>query len=285
VIYERPHPGFPIRIAVVLSLGIPAGFWSLWLWDMLHSYFPIYKIALDLEDLRSKAKSLKGSSSSYSRPPQVSEPSAEDFTVLLKMIHKKCLEYGLIDTSDMAKRILDGDAPETYADMSSHLDHLNGSLSNQLQKEAVFRVAPELKKYYEQDDLFGPEVSAAFPSCDRDIRKAGSCYALGQEDACVHHLMLVLERGLNVLATKLDVPYERTNWQNIIEQNAKKLKLRGAEFEFHREANAQFGFLKDAYRNHSEHARDDYYDMPKARSILDHVRDFMQALEKGGLTE
>jgi hypothetical protein len=97
--------------------------------------------------------------------------------------------------------------------------------------------------------------------------------------------MLVLERGLNALATKLDVPYERTNWQNIIEQNAKKLKSRGVEFEFHREANAQFGFLKDAYRNHSEHARDDYYDMAKALSILDHVRDFMQALEKGGLSE
>jgi hypothetical protein len=43
--------------------------------------------------------------------------------------------------------------------------------------------------------------------------------------------------------------------------------------------------LKDAYRNHSEHARDNPYDMDKARSILNHVRDFMQALEKGGLSE
>jgi hypothetical protein len=41
--------------------------------------------------------------------------------------------------------------------------------------------------------------------------------------------------------------------------------------------------LKDAYRNHSEHARDNPYDMDKARSILNHVRDFMQPLEKGGL--
>ena len=49
--------------------------------------------------------------------------------------------------------------------------------------------------------------------------------------------------------------------------------------------NSQFGWLKDAYRNHSEHARDDHYDMPKALSILNHVRGFMQALEKGGLTE
>jgi len=41
----------------------------------------------------------------------------------------------------------------------------------------------------------------------------------------------------------------------------------------------------NAYRNHSEHARDDHYDTPKALSILNHVRGFMQALEKGGLSE
>jgi hypothetical protein len=99
--------------------------------------------------------------------------------------------------------------------------------------------------------------------------------------------MLVLERGLNALAAKVGVPYQRTNWQNIIDQIASKLKSapRGAERDFFIEVNTQFGFLKDAYRNHSEHARDDYYDLPKALSILNHVRGFMQALEKGGLSE
>jgi hypothetical protein len=99
--------------------------------------------------------------------------------------------------------------------------------------------------------------------------------------------MLVLERGLNVLATKVEVSYERTNWQTIIDGISTKLKSlpRGPDLNFYREVNAQFGFLKDAYRNHSEHARDDHYDMPKALSILNHVREFMQALEKGGLSE
>jgi hypothetical protein len=40
-----------------------------------------------------------------------------------------------------------------------------------------------------------------------------------------------------------------------------------------------------AYRNHSEYARDNPYDMDKAWSILNHVRDFMQPLQKGGLSE
>jgi hypothetical protein len=165
--------------------------------------------------------------------------------------------------------------------------NLNDSVSHELEKEAVFRVAPERKDYFEQDAPFGPKVSAAFPSCERDIRKAGSCYALEQEDACVHYLMFVLERGLNTLAAKVGVPYQRSNWQNIINQIASKLKSapKGTERDFYVEVNAQFGFLKDAYRNHSEHARDDRYDMPKALSILNHVLGFMQALEKGGLSK
>jgi hypothetical protein len=171
--------------------------------------------------------------------------------------------------------------------MFSDLDHLNGSLSSELEKEAVFRISPERKCYFEQDELFGPKAAIAFPSCERDIRKAGSCYALGQEDACVHHLMLVLERGLNALAAKLGIPYQRTNWQEIINRVGSQLKNmpRGRERDFYLEVNAQFGFLKDAYRNHSEHTRDDPYDMEKAISILNHVKTFMQALEKGGLSE
>lgn len=189
----------------------------------------------------------------------------------------------------MAECVINRPPPETYAESFSELTHLNDSLSNQLKKEAVFRVPPEQKKYFEQNDLFGSEVAAAFPSCERDIRKAGSCYALGQEDACVHHLMLVLEHGLYALAAKVGlVSYQHANWQTVINQIESQLKsssLPPPDRDFYRQANAQFGFLKEAYRNHSAHTRDDHYDMEKALSILNHVRGFMQALAKGGVAE
>jgi hypothetical protein len=186
----------------------------------------------------------------------------------------------------MAKRVISR-PPKTNGDMFYELIHLNEMLYSELEKESLFRIPPERKDYFERDDLFGLKVATAFPSCARDIQKAGSCYALGQEDACVHHLMLVLERGLNALAARVGVSYQRNNWQNIINEIASRLKLlhKGAERDFYIEVNAQFGFLKDAYRNHSEHARDDPYDMEKAQSILNHVRNFMQVLEKGGLSE
>lgn len=251
---------------------------------MLQSYFPIYEIALDIQNLRARAELFKGIHAS-----KIHDPDVGLFRALLEKIQRRCLEYGLTHTSELAECAINRPLPDTYNEMISELTHLNDSLSNQLKKEAVFRVTPEWKKYYEQNDLFGPEVAAAFPSCERDIRKAGSCYALGQEDACVHHLMLVLERGLYTLAAKVGlVSYQHANWQTVINQIDIELKsssLPRPDRDFYRQVNAQFGFLKEAYRNHSAHTRDDHYDMEKALSILNHVRNFMQAMEKGGLAE
>jgi hypothetical protein len=253
--------------------------WSLW--EMLQGYYPIYEIALLLQSLRTTALLLQKSVT------PIPDDEIKRFDRLLAMTEERCTEFGLTFTSDMAKRIGKKPVIVTYSALFPELDHLNDSLVYELQKEAVFRVPPEHKGYYEQGHLFGKKVSKAFPSCERDIRKAGSCYAFGQEDACVHHLMLVLERGLNALAAKVGIPYQRANWQNIIDQIASKLKSipKSKDRDFYLEVNAQFGFLKDSYRNHSEHARDDQYDMPKALHILNHVREFMQALEKGGLAE
>lgn len=249
---------------------------------MLLNYFPIYEIILDLQKLRVPA-GLYIDSNIAGRA--INEFESRAFRALLEKIQRECPPLGLMQPSEIAESINGRPTPATYRELYIELTHLSDSLGRELKKEGIFRIPPDRKLYFEQDALFGPKVADAFPSCERDIRGAGSCYALGQGDACVHHLMLVLERGLNALATKLDVPYERTNWQNIIDQNASKLKSRGPEFDFHRQLNAQFGFLKDAYRNHSEHARDDFYDVPKALDILNHVREFMQAIEKGGLAE
>ena len=246
--------------------------------EMLQNYFPFYKIARDLQDLLDVANFNKD---------ELWPVHSHRYNDLLAAIQKTCEEHGLVYTADMAKRAIQRKAT-TYDDVHYSLTHLNDSLTIELEREAIFRIVPERKGYYEQDDLFGPEVAAAFPSCAQDIRNAGNCYALEQPDGSVHHLMMVLERGLRALAAKLSVPYQQTNWQTIINEIGSELNRlpRGdPQKNFYREVNAQFGFLKDAYRNHSEHAHDDLYDMPKALSIFDHVKAFMQELEKGGLTE
>ncbi len=251
---------------------------------MLQTYLPIYEIALELQRLRRTAELYKDAGSTSSGIVSVSD--AERFQALLKTIQRECLPLGLTPPGEMAKRLIDKTLPEIYATMLADLDHLDGSLSTELNKEAVFRIPPERKAYFEQTNLFGPKVAVAFPSCARDIERAGSCYALAQEDACVHHLMLVLERGLKALATEVGGQSQNASWQTLISEVERQIKTlpRGPQLDFYREVNAQFGFLKIAYRNHSEHAHDDPYDMERALSILIHTRGFMQELQKGGLT-
>lgn len=249
---------------------------------MLQNYLSIFKIALELQRLRNTANVYRND---RTRRPE--ESFASDYLALLQTIHRECLAHNIAFTSELAERNLRKPAPETYADAFSNLCHLDDLLSSELEKEAVFHVPADRKNYFEQDNLFGLEVGVAFPSCARDIRKAGDCYALSQEDACVHHLMLVLDRGLRILASKVGVSFSQPNWQLLIDRIESEIKSlpRSPELTFYREVNAQFGFLKIAYRNHSEHAHDDPYDLEKALSILNHVRAFMQELQKGGLAE
>lgn len=270
---ENKAASFPSISAPVSSDKLPA---------MLRGYLPFYAIALRLQALRSTAELLKDST----WRDISSADDTKSYRDLLDTIKRECAAHGLTHTVKLAARAIERYPPKTHGDLLHELTTLNDSLTGELEEELLFCIPPERKKYFEQTDLFGPEVAASFPSCARDIQKAGNCFALAEEDGCVHHLMLVLERGLHALAAKLTVPYQRTNWQVVIDQIAKQAKSlpRGDERDFYTEVNAQFGFLKDAYRNHSEHAHDDPYDMEKALSILNHVRTFMHALVKGGLS-
>jgi hypothetical protein len=260
----------------------PGKLWSLW--DMLLNHFPIYEITVDLQKLRVIAD--RYLASRIGNGP-INDLESRQFRELLEKIQQEFPPLGLTQTSEIAQSITGRPTPETYRELSIELAHLGDSLGRELKREGIFRIPPERKDYFERDDLFGPEVAAAFPSCERDIRKAGSCYALGHEDACVHHLMLVLERGLKALAAEVGVvPFHHSGWQDVINRIKKQLDSslpRGPKRDFYLHVNAQFGFLKEAYRNHSEHAHDDPYDMAKALSILNHVNDFMRELEKGGL--
>jgi len=269
--------------APLYALGIKqADRYPLWsLLDMLIYYAPLYDIATKLGKQLSVTSLLRDSKGT------LSDLETDNFRELLDAIQRECKNFGFDHTAKLAARLLERFPPAARVALNEQLNFLDDSLRTALETESFFRIPLERKGYYERDEAFGAEVAAAFPSCERDMRKAGSCYALGQEDGCVHHLMLVLERGLNALAAKVNVPYQRTNWDVIIRKIQSEIgpMPKGPQKDFYVEVSAQFGFLKDAYRNHAEHARDDHYDLPKALSIWTHVRSFMRELAKGGLTE
>jgi hypothetical protein len=167
------------------------------------------------------------------------------------------------------------------------------SFAKELRRNSCFRIAADKDRYFDGDNLFGPDVGKAFRSCSDEIRNAGNCYALEQPEASAFHSMRILERGLGVLATTFSVDFNHTNWHNVIEQVEKQIRKMDSNFgpdwkeqqKFFSQAATHFMFLKDAWRNHVMHARDVPYDEGTAFSVFDHVRQFMQALAKGGLKE
>jgi hypothetical protein len=265
---------------------------------MLKRYaFSFYEAATQIEHLRSEARRwVELTGRNRTATEKVDAFRLKDLTAALVEIRAECDKLDLTSTTDLITHI-ESEVLKmkdyTYADMLNHLDTLHVLFGKELQKTSCFRIAQEKDKYFQKDDLFGPEVSRAFGSCVSDIQAAGTCYALEQNEACVFHLMRVLERSLGVLASKFNVPFQNDNWHNIIEQLEVRIRKMDAttfgsdwkdKQKFYAGAANQFMFFKDAWRNHVMHVRD-VFDEGKARSVLDSVRVFMQSLTEGGLAE
>ena len=267
------------------------------LFDMLKRYtFSFYEVIVRIEQLRNHAR-LFASMNGYGGPTKADDSKRENMIACLKEMRTECENLDLTHTASLisfaeseVKR--KGDA-YTYADMLKEFDTLSFSFAEELRRNSCFRIAKDKEKYFQKDDLFGLDVSKAFDSCVAEIQTAGTCYALEQNEACVFHLMRILERSLGVLASKFRVPFDHDNWHNIIQQlEAAIRKMDAATFgtdwkekqKFYARAASQFMFFKDAWRNHVMHVRDEF-DEGKALSVYNSVRGFMQALAEGGLKE
>ncbi len=167
--------------------------------------------------------------------------------------------------------------------LGNMLSNLSVTLTDELTK-TVFVAARRGDDDLLSDDAqpFGLEVENAFPSSIYDISEAARCRALYRWTACVMHLMRVLEVGLAELAKFAHVlPGE--NWNtllNQIEAELKKVakKTHSAEDEqFAAEAATHFRSIKNAWRNHSMHAREKY-DEERAIAIYESIRSFMRHL-------
>jgi hypothetical protein len=126
----------------------------------------------------------------------------------------------------------------------------------------------------------------SFPSAEADILPAVDCWALGHSTAAVFHAMRVLEHELRALATDVGRNYDTQQWYNIINEIESEIKKIGnlpkspgknERLRFLAEAAKEFVHFKDAWPNYVSHARG-RYDEYQARSILEHVRSFMNVL-------
>jgi hypothetical protein len=206
------HAGWPWESA-------PYRLWSFL--DMLNRYaFGFYEVVSRIAKLRYQADLAAGST--YSSRRKANEYAIGDLTASLTAMRAECDKLDLTSTTDLILHI-ESDVSRTdkeysSGDLRNHLDTLSAAFASELRRKSCFLIAQEKDKYFQKDDLFGPEVSTAFRSCIDEIRNAGNCYALEQDEATVFHLMRVLERGLDALAKRFVVDFSHTNWHNVIDR-------------------------------------------------------------------
>jgi hypothetical protein len=125
-----------------------------------------------------------------------------------------------------------------------------------------------------------------FPTPYFELTSAVECYLFGQPVAAVFHSMRALEVALQTFAQELIVPFDREQWENLINNIEAKIKTingphAGADWkkkqELYSEAALHFRYLKNAWRNHVMHVRHDY-DKKTARTIWQHATDFVADL-------
>ena len=191
------------------------------------------------------------------------------------------------DRVDIIERRLSKSFPVSHRDIGVELRVLRETIVNGTKRQLVYRYPTAKGQVLERwKNDWGPALKA-FKSAESDIKAGMDIWALGHGTASVYHFMLVLEHGLRALATDVGKSFDLQNWHGIIDEiqsaitelnkTLPKGTARNDRLQFLSLAAAEFRYFKDGWRNHVAHGRATY-DEHQARSVMEHVRTFMNVL-------
>jgi hypothetical protein len=167
-----------------------------------------------------------------------------------------------------------------------YVESVYATMKSELSTIAFRAIPKERVQYMSEEWLKDTLLPDLFPTSTRELRRAASCYALGEATASVFHSMRALEPALNTLAEVLGVTFAYENWQKVIEQIESKVRDLGQqpkspskvnEEKFYGAAASHLYFVKNAWRNHVSHTRDTYSDL-EASAVMDRTRQFIESL-------
>jgi hypothetical protein len=211
---------------------------------------------------------------------------------VLRELHAVMTEFGFRGPRDQLQRALEDASNPRYD--AAYLEPTTGTLERNLLDELravqFFYISPAKERFYSAAVLaFGEQTVAQFPGVERDARDAYQCFALEQWTATVFHSMRILEQGLWWLAAEVGIPDpDKQSQANLIEQIDKQIKImrsapssatKTRQLPAFSQAALEFGYFKDAWRNHVAHSHESY-DEQDARKVITHVTDFIGRLAK-----
>jgi hypothetical protein len=264
------------------------------LWDMISfladGLFDRLKWLKSAQDLAEKEAARSGSGS------PLSESVASLVWRQLGLLKPLTESLGLVASEShataLAIRVVPGHDIVECSSAITLIEELIKALQSEVGRLQFSYIPASKVAFFEQHDLFGERVSAAFPSAQAEIKDAGNCLAAALHTAAVFHLMRAVEFGLRALARHLKVrmrqPLDYACWEHVIRAIDKKLtalratsksKKKSAELEFYGRLLAECSYFKDAWRNPVSHARGRFSEAA-ALDVYGHVRDFMQRLSE-----
>ncbi len=243
------------------------------LWDMLRLQADNYiRIGELICDMRSRLGR------------ELNEKETKALEVTISILQRVCKDSGLKVSASVIEKI---NGPlETGRELEIIANGVKAELRNQL----FLHIPQHLAERYESELVLSSHAQLAFPTAHAELAESSNCYALGRHTATVFHAMRGAEVGLWSLATELEISsldtVEFEQWLRLIDQIESEIrKLQGLPkgtekdeaLQFYSDAAVHFMCFKDAYRTRAAHARATF-DEGKSLKILDHGRDFVEAL-------
>jgi hypothetical protein len=207
---------------------------------------------------------------------------------IVEDIVKECQNIGLQISIIYANRLISDIESGTLSGEYFHqkCNELIKRIEDELSIVLLFSISNDKQYLVNQTNLFGDDVSKAFPSTTIDIEEAAKCLAFERFTACVFHMMRATEIGLNVLSNSLNLPPSTNrNWDSLLKkcelELSKPIAQRSPEWAlddvFYSGAAAMLRSIKDAWRNPTMHV-EKVYTEEQAIDIWNAVKGFMRLL-------
>jgi hypothetical protein len=176
----------------------------------------------------------------------------------------------------------------------SHMETIRNMVRAELEARMFMLIPPPDDKKVRRPKPFGVQVYRAFPTARVELTNAGTAFAVELYTASIFHLMRSTEIAMRALCNDRGMthiksaPIEMMQWGDIIKGlDAENLQIANwsnslgqikvQAQEFYNGATAQFRGIKDEWRNHVSHTRQDY-SRSRAEDATHHVKRLMQTL-------
>jgi hypothetical protein len=210
------------------------------------------------------------------------------------MIHKltqfeqECLRLNLPMSAKAIHKLIPKISTFTWEDPGKYFPELNNRLVDEMESTIFFSIEKNRQPLLVDKNLFGSEVTEAFPSASVDIEEAGKCLAFERWTAAVYHLSRVAEIATVTICKRVGYASPKEGFGEALkymDSNLEKARkdykhanpLFKGDLEFLSTVTTQMHAVNDAWRRHVSHM-DKKYTEEEAIRIWDTTRALMQQL-------